>query len=182
MTVVARTPRLDLREFSIEDAPEMVRLNADPLVIQYTGDPPFADEAEARALIESYDSYARDGFGRWSVYLRETGDYAGWSGLSYSAEKDEVDVGFRFHRRFWGQGYATESALAALELGFDRFRLTKVVGRAMVDNTASVRVLEKLGMSRSHAFERDGQQHVQYEITADEWRRRWSRHSVLVAG
>jgi [ribosomal protein S5]-alanine N-acetyltransferase len=167
--IVARTQRLILREFSERDANGMFRLNADPEVIRYTGDPPFADVDEARALIIAYDSYARDGYGRWSVMLRSSGEYMGWCGLAWRADRDEVDIGFRFFRAQWGQGYATEAARASLALGFGRFGLDRIVGRALVDNVASCRVLAKLGMRREQELEIDGLRWAHYAITAEQF-------------
>lgn len=170
MVVVAETERLELREFSTEDAEGFYRLNADPEVLRYTGDEPFADVEAARAFLAAYDNYTRDGFGRWSVYVKETGEYIGFCGLSYRPESGEVDVGFRIRRDCWGKGYATEAARAALEIGFNRYGLTRIVGRAMRDNVASHRVLLKLGMSFSHEIERDGAVWVVYRAESGEWR------------
>jgi len=50
-------------------------------------------------------------------------------------------------KKFWGKGYATEAAEACLELGFNQFNMKAIVGRAMPANVASVRVLEKIGLS-----------------------------------
>jgi [ribosomal protein S5]-alanine N-acetyltransferase len=163
--VVGQTERLVLREFASADAAGFFELNADPHVLRYTGDAPFRDIAAAQAFIEAYDAYTRHGFGRWSVYERESGDYIGFCGLAYRADRDEVDVGFRLRRDCWGRGYATEAASAALRLGFERFGLTRIVGRAMRDNAASHQVLRKLGMTPTHEFEQDGVTWVQYEVS-----------------
>jgi [ribosomal protein S5]-alanine N-acetyltransferase len=106
------------------------------------------------------------GFGRWSVFRKQDSEFLGWCGLGYRAELDEIDLGFRFHRRHWGQGYATEAAHAALQLGFSRHGLARIVGRAMRANVASQRVLSKLGMCCVGVFARDGHEWVQYEVTA----------------
>ena len=164
MVVVAVTERLELREFSVDDAEGFHDLNADPEVLRYTGDVPFVDVAEAREFLASYDNYARDGFGRWSVYVRQTGQYIGFCGLNYRADRDEVDLGLRLRRDCWGQGYATEAARAALELGFTRNGLKRIVGRAMRDNMASHRVLEKVGMTFSHEDKQDGAMWVVYAV------------------
>jgi len=140
------TKRLRLRELNPADAPGFFELNNDPEVVKHTGDQPFFRLEDARAFLENYDQYRLYGYGRWAVILRETDEFIGWCGLKYSPALGETDIGFRFFRRHWGKGYATESAMASLELGFDRFGLKKIVGRAMEANIASVRVLEKIGM------------------------------------
>ena len=164
MPSVLDTARLALARFSPADAPGFYELNADPEVIRHTGDEPFTSAAEAEAFIRAYAHYDRHGYGRWSVYLKETGDYVGFCGLNYSARLDEVDVGFRFMRRYWGRGYATEAARASLQHGFNVYNLSKIVGRALPGNAASLRVLEKLGMQYVKDVENDGLLWRQYEI------------------
>jgi RimJ/RimL family protein N-acetyltransferase len=126
----------------------MYRLNLDPEVIRYTGDPPFESIAAAEQFIRDYSQYRLYGFGRWAVHERETDTFIGWCGLRYSPEKNEVDLGYRFFRQYWGQGYATEAGKACLDYAFRALHLDFVVGNVMIENTASVKVLEKLGMSR----------------------------------
>lgn len=166
MAPVAVTARLELREFAVVEADDFFQLNVDPEVVRYTGDGPFASVDEAREFLERYDNYQRDGFGRWACYLRETGVYIGWCGLNYRLARDEVDIGFRLHRRYWGQGYASEAARASLVLGFGRFGLARIVGRARSDNAVSHAVLRKLGLERAFEYEDEGHSWVQYELTA----------------
>jgi [ribosomal protein S5]-alanine N-acetyltransferase len=164
--VVTATDRLMLREFTTADAEHFFHLNDDPEVIRYTGDPPFADFQEAREFIAAYDVYALRGYGSWAVSLKTDSAFLGWCGLGYRATVDEVDLGFRFFRSRWGQGFAMEASRAALQLGFTRYRLECIVGRAMPGNTASHRVLLKLGMQPVSEFIHDGHGWVQYELTA----------------
>ena len=150
-TYLLETPRLLLREFRQEDAPHFFALNEDPEVVRYTGDPPFASLEEARQFLLDYDQYEKYGYGRWAVLRKpERGEgrpqWIGWCGLRYVPGLDETDIGFRFFRRYWRQGYATEAARACLDFGFDQLGLKRIVGRAMKENGASIRVLEKIGL------------------------------------
>lgn len=165
------TDRLALAKFSLADAPGFYALNLDPEVLRYTGDLPFSSVAEAEAFIRHYKNYERDGFGRWSVFLKETGEYIGFCGLSYRQEVDEVDIGFRFLRRVWGNGYATEAGRACLLRGFQVYSLERIVARAMRENLASHRVIHKLGMRFEVEFLEDGAVWYQYEITKEEGNR-----------
>ena len=146
MHLVLETERLLLSEFSDADAPGMFELNSDPLVLQYTGDLPFDSIEAARLFIEQYDQYRKNGFGRWTVRLKNSGEYLGWCGLRRADPGSEVDLGFRSLRRYWNKGYATEAARACVQYGFDTLGLGRIVGRARRDNHASIRVLEKIGM------------------------------------
>jgi ribosomal-protein-alanine N-acetyltransferase len=159
------TKRLEFRKFSAGDAAGFFQLNNDPEVIRYTGDKAFVDENEALDFLVGYTHYASHGYGRWSVYLKETGEYVGFCGLKYSPEKDEVDLGFRIMREHWGKGLATEAAAEALRLGFEQYGLRKIVGRAMEDNLASHQVLEKVGMVRVREYEEVGRVWVQFQIS-----------------
>jgi ribosomal-protein-alanine N-acetyltransferase len=158
------TKRLLLREFKKEDAVGFFSMNNDPLVLQYTGDVPFADKAAAEAFISSYQHYQTYGYGRWTVVNQTTGEYLGFCGLKYHPETGEVDLGFRFVRRFWGKGYATEAAAACLEYAFNVLELPCVIGRAQANNLASIRVLEKIGMTFLGTFDFEGNLGVLYSL------------------
>jgi len=145
MAHIIETPRLLLREFETSDAEAMFRLNENWDVIQYTGDQPFKSVSDATNFLTSYSDYKRNGFGRWPVIVKETNKFVGWCGLKRH-DDGMVDIGFRFFKKDWGKGYATESAIASIDYGFNTLGLSEIVGRAARKNAASIRVLEKLGM------------------------------------
>lgn len=160
--IILETDRLRLRRFLPGDGAAMFELNSDPEVLRYTGDPPFADPPEAEAFVRSYDHYEHFGIGRWVVVEKATGTFLGWCGLKYSLELDETDLGFRFFRRYWNKGYATESARACVDYAFEKLGLSLLVGRAMHANGASIRVLEKVGFHYWKDFDFDGHRGVYY--------------------
>ncbi|MGB5229528.1 MAG: GNAT family N-acetyltransferase [Eudoraea sp.] len=142
---IAETPRLLLREFVLDDAENIWELNSDPEVIKYTGDPPFASVKMAREFILNYKDYKKNGFGRWAVITKPSDSFIGWCGLKFN-EQNLVDLGFRFFKREWNKGYATEAAQACLEHGFLELNLNEIIGRVARQNKASIKVLEKLSM------------------------------------
>jgi len=144
--IIISTERLILREFDLEDAEAFYLLNSDPEVMRYTGDIPFSSHEDARKLIHNYDNYKKDGFGRWTVIRRADSKIIGWCGLKKHTE-GFVDLGYRFFRNIWGNGYATEAASSCIDYGFATLNLNEIIGRTARDNSASVRVLEKIGMS-----------------------------------
>ncbi len=158
------TTRTFLRQLSIEDANGFYRLNLDPEVLQFTGDVAFDSVEEASAFLTNYHPYEQFGVGRLAVIHRVNQEFIGWCGLKYSPEKDEYDIGFRFFKAYWNQGFATETAKKCLEHGFEELNITRIVGRAMAANTASIKVLEKLGMTFKENFDFDGKEGVIYEI------------------
>ena len=152
MNIVIETDRLLLRTFTMEDAPLIYDLNLDPDVIRYTGDP-IKDIEHARQILEQtiLPQYALYNHGRWAVHLKPGLDpiaigFIGWCGLKARPERDEIDLGYRFIKKAWGKGYATEAAFACLKYGFEKLNLKRIVGRAMPQNTGSIQVLEKCNM------------------------------------
>jgi ribosomal-protein-alanine N-acetyltransferase len=162
--LILQTQRLLLRELTPADAESFYLLNSDPEVLQYTGDEPFKDTEAAKEFLESYSHYKEYGFGRWAVINKADGAFLGWCGLKYTPESNEYDIGFRFFKKCWNMGYATESATACLDYGFNRLGMNTIVGRAMKANTASVKVLEKIGMSYWKPMDFHGGEGVVYSI------------------
>lgn len=164
------TARLGLKRMTPDEAPVFLTLNADPEVVKYTGDGPFADEAAARAFLERYQEvYQNEGYGRFSVYWLETGECVGWCGLRYQTELGLPDLGYRLFRHWWGRGIATEAGAASLDYGFRTLGLARIVARAMSENVGSIRVMQKLGMRywREDVFE--AHPAVLYEMDAAVW-------------
>lgn len=147
MKIIIETPRLILRELSTNDAQNFYELNLNPRVIEFTGDTAFASIDESKNFLQNYSDYQKNGFGRWVVIEKTTNEFLGWCGLKYDSEKNETDIGFRFFEKHWNKGFATESAKACLDYGFKELQLQSIVGRAMKNNLASIKVLEKIGMS-----------------------------------
>jgi [ribosomal protein S5]-alanine N-acetyltransferase len=162
---ILETDRLFLREFSNLDAQHLFDLNSDPDVIRYTGDKAFISIQEVEKFIKNYNHYQKYGFGRWAVIQKSNSDFLGWCGLKFSPDLDEVDIGFRFHKRYWNQGFATEAANPCLKFGFQKFNLNSIVGRAMKENLSSIRVLEKIGLTFEKQFNFDENEGVIYKIS-----------------
>lgn len=142
---VIETKRLLLRKFQAKDAASLYLLNSDPEVLRYTGDQPFVDEGEALEFIQNYSAYQDQKVGRWAVLAKIDQRFLGWAGLKLHSD-GMIDIGFRFLRKEWGQGFATEAAKACLQYGFQELHLTEVLGRVLPNNKASIHILKKLGM------------------------------------
>lgn len=155
MKTILETPRLLLRELNVNDAEQFYQLNLNPNVIKYTGNSAFANVGEAVSFLENYQDYKQNGYGRWAVIDKSNNEFLGWCGLKYDKDLDETDIGFRFFEQQWNKGYATESAKACLEYGLDVLDLQAIVGRAMQENKASVKVLEKIGLAFEKTFDFD---------------------------
>jgi RimJ/RimL family protein N-acetyltransferase len=164
MKPILETDRLLLRQLNVEDSENFYHLNLNPNVIKYTGDKSFKNIAEAENFLKNYKDYDINGFGRWAVIDKSNEEFLGWCGLKYAEKLNETDIGFRFFEKHWNKGFATESAKACLKYGFEKLNLKTIVGRAMAENFASIKVLEKLGMNYDREFDFDEHKGLIYKI------------------
>lgn len=165
------TARLTLRAFRPSDAEAFYRLNSDPDVVRYTGDPPCPSVAAAEAGIRAYPDWERVGFGRWATVHRADQRVIGFAGLKYLAELDAVDLGYRFLPEYWGRGLATEASSACVSSGFEKLGLDAIIGLVLPENTASVRVLQKVRMRKVGTERFDGLVADRYELRRADWSR-----------
>ena len=147
MSIILETPRLYLRKFTEADVPLIKELNSQPEVVKYLHEPLLETEEQAKnILINHILPQYKLNLGRWATFVKETDTFIGWCGLKYRPELNETDLGYRFSSQHWGKGYATESAQHVLNYGLKTLKLKEITGRAHVENLASLKVLEKIGM------------------------------------
>ena len=147
MHTIFQTPRLIFRQFTLDDASLIQQLNSNPEVLKYLHEPALQTEAEALEILKSIilPQY-KNKLGRWAMHIKENNEFIGWCGLKYRPESDEIDLGYRLKQTAWGNGYATEAARHTLQYAFETLQLPKIIGRVHIENTASIKVLEKIGM------------------------------------
>lgn len=147
MHIIFETPRLLLRQFTNADAPLLLQLNSDPEVVKYLHEPTLQNEADAKIVLTNIilPQY-QNNLGRWAIHTKDNNEFIGWCGLKYRLELDEIDLGYRLMQKAWGKGYATEAAEYTLDHGFTKLNLQLITGRAHIENLASIKVLEKIGM------------------------------------
>jgi RimJ/RimL family protein N-acetyltransferase len=176
------TSRLRLRPWRDEDLAPFAAMNADPRVMAYF--PAVLTRAESDAAAARIrGGLAARGFGVWPVELGDREPFIGVVGLSVpdftAAFVPCVEVAWRLCARFWGQGYATEAARAAMTFGFSEVGLDEIVSFTATLNRPSQRVMERLGMRRSPAddFLHPGiaaghplRPHVMYRQLREHWR------------
>jgi RimJ/RimL family protein N-acetyltransferase len=159
-----KTARLTLRPFVIGDLDALHDIQSRPEATRYLLYDA-RDRAQVREVLEERmqaDFIERDAL-NLAVVLPETGALIGDVVLFLrSHEQRQGEIGYVFHPDYGGRGYATEAARALLGLGFEHYGLHRIVGRLDARNTASARVLERLGMRREAHF-------VQNEFIKGEW-------------
>lgn len=145
---VLETSRLILRRLSIEDAEFILELVNEPSWLRFIGDKGVRTIADACEYILKgpVESYERFGFGLYLTELKGNGIPIGICGLIKRESLKDVDIGFAFLPKFWGNGYADESASAVMAYGRSAFGLNRIVAVTAPDNHSSVKVLEKLGL------------------------------------
>lgn len=143
------TTRLTLRPFNSDDTPFVVELLNDPGWLRFIGDRHVRTRAEAEAYIASrlVAQQARVGYSLWRVALKENDEPVGMCGLVRREGLEDADIGFAFLARHTGLGYALESARAVMREADATFVLQRVVAICDPDNSASIRLLEKLGFA-----------------------------------
>ena len=147
MTVLD-TERLSLRRLTVDDAPVILELLNDPDFLRFVGDKGVRTLADARDYISSgpLASYHRYGFGLWLIELKASLLPVGICGLLKREALPDADLGFALLPRYRSVGYALESASAVLQYGREVLGLGRIVAIADSDNSASIRILEKIGM------------------------------------
>ncbi|MGW6196543.1 GNAT family N-acetyltransferase [Kribbella sp. NPDC055110] len=169
------TERLVLRPFRETDLEPWAALNADPDVTQYLG-PPLDREHSDRIAAAVNASYAADGIGFLAVERRTDGMFLGACGLSREQwYPDDLEIGWRLAREYWGHGYATEAAASWLDYAFAEVGLPRVIAVTDTPNVRSIAVMRRLGMSFDHqaVLEEDGVlfDATIYSLKAEEWRK-----------
>jgi RimJ/RimL family protein N-acetyltransferase len=150
--VELRTERLVLRRWRDSDRGPFARMNADPEVMRFFPAP--LSRTASDAFVDSIEGhFAELGFGLWAAEVPGTTPFIGFVGLSvphFDAHfMPAVEVGWRLDRTFWGRGYATEAARAATVDAFSRVGLREIVSFTVPMNLPSIRVMERLGMTRN---------------------------------
>jgi [ribosomal protein S5]-alanine N-acetyltransferase len=149
---------------------DLSTLLADPRVARTlltSGEP--ATEAEVTAnMAAKQGHWDRHGFGLWMLYDRTDGSFVGRGGLQHTNATgvDEVEIGWAIVPARWGQGLATELALASIDVGLRSLGCPELIAYTTVDNFASRRVMEKAGFAFEREIQWVGLPHVLYRIEA----------------
>lgn len=146
-----RTERLLLRRWRDTDLDPFAALNGDPETMRFFPAPLTREQSDAFAR-HIRDTIESRGWGLWAVEAPGDAEFVGFVGLgrpSFEAHfTPAVEVGWRLAREHWGKGYASEAARAAVAYGFDELGLGEIVSFTSRLNVPSIRVMERIGMTR----------------------------------
>jgi len=179
-----RTDRLILRRWRESDREPFARMNADPEVMRHF--PSTLTRAQSDGFAARIErQFEERGYGPWAVEIPGEAEFIGFVGLLHHTFPAHftpaTEVGWRLNRPYWGKGYATEAARAAVADGFGRLGLDEIVSMTAPANVRSIAVMERLGMTRNPAddFEHPNvppghplRRHVLYRLSSNTGRLR----------
>ncbi len=170
------TNRLIMRPFEESDAESLFLLDSNPDVMKYVGKVVFTEVEQSRNMIAYIQKqYRENGVGRLAVIEKNTNVLIGWSGLKYLTEeingiKNVYELGYRFLPEYWGKGYATETAIAALDYAFNEINTDIVYALADIENAGSNNVLRKLGFEEQGTFIYEGDPCYWYKLEKEQYK------------
>ena len=167
MKIFLETPRLILRQFTPDDAQNLLELDSDIEVIRYVD---LGIIKNGKPLDKKYEDYQNKvlpkwiqyyqqypGYGFWAAIEKSSNEFIGWFHLRSALDSqfnvisglfhaDEIELGYRLRRVSWGKGYATEGSRALISKAFAELGTQCIVSSALAENRASTRVMEKAGL------------------------------------
>lgn len=178
------TSRLILRNWEERDRDVFYRINSDDRVMEFFDfkrDRPAADAFMDRLKRE----IDHDGFGWTAAEITGTGECIGFIGIHRAevpgfAPDNTFEIGWRLAPEFWGKGFASEGASALLAFGFTTLHLGEIISFAVWNNTRSIAVMERIGMTHDpdkdfdhpHVSAPTLKRHVIYRLKREEWMKR----------
>ena len=170
MKIFLETSRLILRPITCDDLDDLVVLDSDPDVMRFiNGGIAISRKAIAENFLPYVMSYdEQDNLGFWTIVEKSSQEFIGWIFLRPEvdfellrqlnlAESNAIELGYRIRKQSWNQGYTTEASQALVYKSFAESDTQKIVAWALLENKASIRVMEKIGMKLQQ----------EYVVTAD---------------
>ncbi len=175
MRILAETERLILRELEYIDEMDLYEMDADPEVQLFIENNPVKSIDEITKVIEMLKrQYKENGIARWAVIDKATNECIGWSGLKYINQPlnkhiNFYELGYRFKKKHWGKGFATESSIAILDYGFANLNVDEIFAITNPENIYSKNVLFKLGFEFQETFDYEGDPTDWFELKKSTW-------------
>ena len=171
MKLILETKRLLLREMEDSDFEALQQIISDPETMKYYYKP-YDEEGVWKWINWCKSSYEKNGFGLWSVVLKETGEMIGDCGVSIQFIDDDwkPEIGYHLNKKYHRQGIGKEMTKAVKDYFFTRFDFDEVYSYMNVDNVPSIKTAEANGMTFLHIYTpKGGHPCCVYRITRKEW-------------
>jgi RimJ/RimL family protein N-acetyltransferase len=163
--MILETARLILREFSPEDADALMKVVSDPETMRYYPAPLTRLQVD-EWIKRNGQRYQTDGVGLWAMVLKSTGEMIGDCGIIRQHVEEEFlyEVGYHLRRDHWGQGLATEAAVACRDWAFANLNVDRVISLIRPENLPSIKVAERNGMTIWKDINWRGMRHYVYSV------------------
>ena len=164
--------RILLRPFSLEDAEDLYEFTSDEETTRFIYEP-YKDLNRAKRVLANY--YLKEPIGKYAIVLKESNKMIGVIEFRVHEETKSGELGYTLSRHFWGKGYMTEAGELILELAFNVLGLERVFAATDVRNTASARLMSRIGMKyegtlrRNHMIKDVLTDSVHYSILKEEY-------------
>ncbi len=170
MVIIFETERLIVRQLEANDVDNLYSVTRDPELIRYMGDgQPLSYELTAKWVDVSINNYATKGYGCSAVIDKRDGAFIGFCGLvrsEFAEPPDDAELIYALKKPYWGQGLATEVGRAMVAYGYDSCGLKRIIATIAPDNSASIKVANKIGFVFSRTEpDSDGLPTHIYELT-----------------
>lgn len=147
MRIIVNTDRLIIREFVLQDAEALYRLESDYRVVEYIPGSKLLSLNECRRQIKKYiHEYRNSNLGRWPVFLKSTNEFIGVTGFRYLSSIKKTEIGTKLIPDYWGNGYSTELGKSIINYGLMKLKLNEIIAMTDPDNIKALKSLESLGM------------------------------------
>lgn len=145
---IIETERLLLRKITLNDASDMFEYASNPEVSEYTMWSTHTSIEDTKYFLKSLTKmYKRKELVDWGIVHKAEKKFIGTCGyVEWSMTHSRAEIGYALSARYWREGYMSEAVNAIIEFGFREMLLNRIVGRCEVNNVASARVMEKVGM------------------------------------
>jgi [ribosomal protein S5]-alanine N-acetyltransferase len=175
---IISTERLGMRHWLESDIFPLAEMNSDKQVMQFFPKTLSFDES-VEMLNRINNHFDRNGFGLYAVELKSSNEFIGFTGFSIPSFNSHftpcIEIGWRYKKEVWGNGYATEAARACLQYGFDTLKFDKILSFTAVVNKPSEKLMKRIAMQFKGRFEHPNIEkdhplceHVLYQSTKED--------------
>ncbi len=171
------TDRLWLRKMNQGDAQDLFEYAADPEVAKYTTWAPHQSLQDSQDFVHSVmEQYAMQTVAAWGIVHKGTLKFVGTCGfIAWSPHHARAEIAYALSRKYWGQGLMPEAVRSVIAFGFRVMQLNRVQAICEIENVASARVMEKVGMTlegqlRAYLFFKEHYRNLKmYSVLREEW-------------
>lgn len=144
-----QTERLSLIEIRQSHLNDYYQLFSDEEVTKYYNIVPFKEEKEAQKYLDWFSSRFKEGLGiRWGIALKGNENIIGTAGFNSFQRNHRGNIGYDLRPEYWNRGIITEALKAIIPFGFNKLEINRIEAEVMPGNTASEKVLTKLGFKK----------------------------------